>query len=76
MLQKNADCHSSCWENNVWYKVEAAQRIGQRSLQYRQQWNGGWVDESEFDADTLATSKNMKEMLEEIEAHSLKQVGE
>ena len=33
-------------------------------------------DESEFDADTLPTRKNMRKMLKKIELYSLKQVGE
>ena len=33
-------------------------------------------DESEFDADTLPTHKNMRKMLKKIEVYSLKQVGE
>ena len=33
-------------------------------------------DESEFDADTLPTHKNMRQMLKKIEVYSLKQVGE
>ena len=33
-------------------------------------------DESEFDADTLPTRKNMRKMLKKIETYSLKQVGE